>query len=185
MLVSVAAMALACGMLAAPATAAPDETPSPYQGRVFAIGDSVMLGAKSCLEERGIMVDALGSRQVAAATETLRSRPHLPRRVVVHTGTNGGVYPEDLDRMMRVLKDRAVVVFVTIQLPDIYSRYTYEKRTNRAIRDLPSRYPNVRVVDWNAAAQAHLRTWFWSDQIHLPPAGCRAFARMVDREVRR
>lgn len=195
MLMSAAALALVSAVLAAPASGTPNDTSpddttpptasEPYKGRVFAIGDSVMLGARDCLKDKGIKVDAVGSRSIAAGTEVLRNRAHLPRRVVVHLGTNGGAYPEDFDRLMRVLKDRTVVVVVTIQLPNDYSRYTFEKRTNKAIRALPKRYPNVRVVDWNRAAQAHLTTWFWGDEIHLPPRGCEAFADMVDAEVRR
>ena len=155
-----------------------------YRGPVFAIGDSVMMGARTCIEPRRYRVDALGSRQIAAGTEVLRTRvDRLPQRVVVHLGTNGGAYPEDFDRIVRILGRERTIVFVTIQLPNDYSRYTFEERTNAAIRALPERHPNVRVFDWNAASNTR-PGWFWADGFHVRPEGCAAYARLLDRVVR-
>ena len=156
----------------------------PYAGRVFAIGDSVMMGARACLGPRNYIVDAVGSRQIAAGTQTLRSRGDtVSQRVVVHLGTNGGAYPKDLDEVVRVLGKDRIIIFVTIQLPNNYSRYTFEERTNAAIRALPKRYSNVRVFDWNALSnpRPHL---FWADGFHVRPEGCEAYAKGLDKIVR-
>ena len=148
----------------------------------FAIGDSVMLGARPCLERAGLRVDSLGSRQISAGLEILRSmRTSLPDQVVVHLGTNGGMHPEDLARLMRILRDVRRIVLVTIQLPE-NGRYTFEVRTNDAIRAVASRYKRVRIVEWNARSdrQAGLT---WSDHIHVTPRGCEVYARMVVRAL--
>ena len=180
-----AALAVAAGCLltaVTPASASPP--PRPYTGTVFSIGDSVMMGARSCLEPRGFRVDALGSRQIAAGTSVLsRMKDSLPSRVVVHLGTNGGAYPEDFDRIVRLLGRDRIIVFVTIQLPNNYSRYTFEERTNAAIRALPQRHRNVRVFDWNAFSNTrpHL---FWSDGFHVRPRGCESYAKKLDKIVR-
>lgn len=183
----IAALAVLAMIATAPATAGPAEAKQrkPYAGRVFAIGDSVMMGARSCMEPRGYTVDAVGSRQIAAGIQTLRARrDSLPKRVVVHLGTNGGAYPKDLDRVVRVLGRKRTIIFVTIQLPNNYSRYTFEERTNAAIRALPERYDNVRVFDWNAISNSrpHL---FWADGFHLRPKGCQSYAKRLDNVTRR
>jgi lysophospholipase L1-like esterase len=41
-------------------------------------------------------------------------------------------------------------------------------------------YPNVVVVDWNAAAQEHPE-WFVSDGVHLTGPGAKAFAAMIKK----
>lgn len=183
----IAALAVLAMIATAPATAGPAEAKQkkkPYSGRIYAIGDSVMMGARSCMEPRGYTVDAVGSRQIAAGIQTLRARrDSLPKRVVVHLGTNGGAYPKDLDRVVRVLGRKRTIIFVTIQLPNNYSRYTFEERTNAAIRALPERYDNVRVFDWNAISNSrpHL---FWADGFHLRPKGCQSYAKRLDNVAR-
>ncbi len=160
-----------------------DERPD-FNGAVFAIGDSVMLGARPCMEARGYRVDAKGSRQVYAGADTLAAMPSLPRWVITHFGTNGGLDDQGLDALMAVLGHERHVIMVTVQLPDGTDRYTFEDRTNEAIRRMPTRYPNVQVVDWNKASNAHPE-WTWGDGIHLTPAGCRAFTALLEPAVRR
>ena len=61
------------------------------QGR-YAIGDSVMLGARQALVARGFRVNAVVSRQfrdVVPLVRQLAAGGHLPIEVIVHLGTNG------------------------------------------------------------------------------------------------
>jgi len=151
---------------------------------VLAIGDSVMLGAKRCLTELGIEVDAKGNRRISAGIDTLRTKAaRIPRRVVVHLGTNGGALPRELDRLMEVLGPDRRVYLLTIQLPDDRSRYSFEERTNAAIAQLPHRYPNAYVLDWNRLSDS-VDGLLGGDHIHLTNAGCAAYAAMVDEHVR-
>ena len=166
------------------ATATPSTpTARPTDMRVFAIGDSVMLGARPCLERLGYQVDALGSRRPdAVAMELTSRRAHLPWRIVVHTGTNGGATEDDLTRIVRAIGPGHQIVLVTVQLPD-HTKYTFENRTNDAIAAIAQRYPFVRVADWHAWSDAHAGLTY-ADGIHLPPAGCRAFSWVVSSSVR-
>lgn len=155
-----------------------------FTGTGFALGDSVMLGAKPCLQPLRWVVDTKGSRQADAGAEVLLAkRSRLPRVVVVHLGTNGGIVREQFDRIMAILGPRRTVVWVTIQLPET-SRYTKEDSSNRVIRLGVKRYRNARLADWNALSYPHRRTWMWGDGIHLTPTGCRNFARIVDSVAR-
>jgi hypothetical protein len=170
------AAAVCVAPLAGPAHAAPARD-------TFAIGDSVMLGARSCLQADGITVDALGSRQISAGLATLRHRrTSLPARVVVHLGTNGGLDAVDLSVLRHVLRDVERIVIVTIQLPDDYSRYTFEDRTNDAIRAFAARYERVHLVEWNIRSDRQ-RGLLWSDHIHVTPRGCTVYARLVARAL--
>jgi lysophospholipase L1-like esterase len=150
---------------------------------VYAIGDSVMLGARSCLEKRGYVVNAQGSRQASAVATVLRHRrDRLPANVVVHTGTNGGATAADLRRIVKAVGPGHEIYFVTVQLPE-NGKYTFEARTNAAIEKVAKRFPNVHVADWNKRSNGHGRLTY-GDGIHLPPAGCRAFAHVVADALR-
>jgi len=154
--------------------------PARYTGPAFIIGDSVLLGARTCVAAKGWAYDAKGSRQAPAMRDILASMGRrVPHLVAVHVGTNGGVTDEQIGAIMRVLGPTRIVVWVTIQLPDD-GRYSHEARSNLSIRQAALRYPNARLADWNAKSEAHLSTWTWSDHIHLQPSGCRAFAALVD-----
>jgi hypothetical protein len=155
-----------------------------YDGKVFAIGDSVLAGAAPCLEARGITVDAEQSRQVAAALDILQKKSDsLPARVIVHIGTNGGATAADLDAIMEVLGPQRLVLWSTIQLPDDPSRYTYERSTNDAIAALAARYANALVFDWEAATRQHPE-WLYVEGIHMTPEGCEGYAGLVAPQVR-
>ena len=179
-------------MLMAPwAVPASAETPGPgpsgstgvrYRGRILAVGDSVMLGAQRCLEKLGYQVDAQGNRRMSAGIDLLQSG-QLPARVVVHLGTNGGLQPRDLDRLMTTLGSDRAVFLVTIQLPDDTTRYTFEERTNAAIVRLPHRYPNAYVINWNRLSD-QVDGLVGGDHIHLTVKGCTEYAALVDRLAR-
>lgn len=162
----------------------PSPAPAPYDGDVFAIGDSVLAGAASCLARRGIDTDAKQSRRITDAVEILdRKLERLPDRVIVHLGTNGGATASELDAVMSLLGPDRVVLFSTIQLPDDLDRYTYERATNDAIAALADRYDNVRIFDWEAVTTLHPE-WIYAEGIHMTPEGCRGYADLVEPQIR-
>src|SRR6476620_4529987 len=96
------ASALAVALLASAAPALASGIPA---GR-YAIGDSVMLGAKPQLQARGFVVDAVKSRQFYSAVSIVkRKKRHglLRQKIVIHLGTNGVlIQPEDCDKIARL-----------------------------------------------------------------------------------
>lgn len=159
-------------------------TEQPYAGKAFGVGDSVLAGAAPCLNERRIKVDAHQSRQIADGVDVLIQKGrHLPPRVLVHLGTNGGATADDLDAIMKVLGPSRLVVWSTIQLPDDPSRYTFEASTNAAIAALPLRYDNVRVFDWNAVSSQQ-PSWIYPEGVHVTEEGCQGYAALVDGLLR-
>jgi len=147
-----------------------------YRGPILAIGDSVMLG------QLGYQVDAQGNRRMSTGIDLLRSG-QPPARVVVHLGTNGGIQPRDLDRLMAILGPNRAVFLVTIQLPDDTTRYSFEERTNAAVVRTPHRYPNAYVINWNRLSD-QVEGLVGGDHIHLTVKGCTEYAALVDRLAR-
>src|SRR3954463_16488766 len=113
-----------------------------------AIGESVMLGAKSQLEAQGFVVDAAESRQGKEGVDGLRrmrSAGQLGNTVVIHIGTNGEVSDDTFAAIMANLPPEEVksVWFLTVR-----ADREWIAGNNSRIVALPSKYPNVRVGYW-------------------------------------
>jgi hypothetical protein len=99
------------------------------------------------------VVNAAVSRQggnVADVVGMLRAAGQLGRTVIIQTGTNGSVSDETLDRIMSHLPAELtpLVVFLTVRAPR-----GWIADNNIRIRQLAARYPNVKVLDWEAESQ--------------------------------
>ncbi len=145
---------------------------------VFAIGDSVMVGAAGALQDAlgDVEVDAAVSRQASTAIEILRAKrdaDQLGDVVVVHMGTNGTFSAPEFDAMMAILADVPRVVFVNLKVPR-----PWEAADNAVIADGVQRYPNTVLVDWHTAGNNHPE-YFWGDGIHLQPNGAQAYANLI------
>ncbi|MDO8309545.1 MAG: hypothetical protein Q7V58_14465 [Actinomycetota bacterium] len=174
--ISVATLAIALALPSIPASAAPD-------GDRYALGDSVMLGAKSNLKARGFsIVDAAVSRQAYSGPALLRKRGEsLPKDVVIHLGTNG-TFPLDVcKKIVKAAGKERRVFLVTVHV-----KRSWTKGNNAVIRDCAAsfRAGRVTVVDWDWAASRHPE-WLYSDGAHLNPAGAKAFARIISQAIER
>jgi hypothetical protein len=146
--------------------------------RVFALGDSVMLGAAPSLEAAipNLEVDASVSRQVSAGIGILSARRNagtLGDVVIVHLGTNGTFTSGQFDEMMSVLSGVKRVVFVNLKVPR-----DWESGDNSVIANGVSRYPNAVLVDWHDTGDAHPE-FFYDDEIHLRPDGADSYAQLI------
>ena len=157
--------------------------PRPSGGLV--IGDSVSLGAESCLSGRGYRVDSEVGRQFSTGLDLLRvhAADGLPRTLVIHLGTNGPFDSSGFASAMQLADDVERVVWVTIALPPA-SRYSFVDSLNDMIRSQAAGYDNVRVADFASAAARHPE-WLAGDGIHIAGAGCDGFTQVVDEAVTR
>ena len=165
------------------------ETPTPTQeatpvptlntADVTMVGDSVMLGALSALQEAlpGCTVDAKVSRQLWDAygvLDALESSGVLGSTVVLALGTNGPFSVEDgqgvIDRLGAERKIYWVTAFGT--------SLSWQEQSNDSIRTIAARNRNVTVIDWSALAADHTE-WLYSDGIHLQGEGQQAYAGMI------
>lgn len=158
-------------------------TPTPARAiAVLAIGDSVMIGAATHLQESipGVAIDAAQGRQAWSAAETLRPYVAAGRTggtVVIHLGNNYTFTPQVLDEIMQVLASVPKVVFVNVKVPR-----TWESATNVALAAAPGKYANASLVDWHAASVNHPE-YFWEDGMHLRPEGAAVYARLIATAV--
>ena len=171
--------ALATALLALAVALVP--SPAQAQADVLAVGDSVMLGAKWALQQRGVAVNAKVSRQAWEGISLLRAkRSALPDAVVVHLGTNGTLPDTFCARLLRAVGPRPTIHLVTIK-----ADRRWVAGNNRLLRRCAAGHADqVRIVDWAWAANRH-PSWVYRDGIHLRPAGARAFARIIDEAVAR
>ncbi|MEI8240307.1 MAG: acyltransferase family protein, partial [Actinomycetota bacterium] len=143
---------------------------------VFAIGESVMLGAAPLLEMAGVHVNAAVSRQgrnVAEVVTQLHMAQLLGKVVIVQTGTNGPVSDDTFAAIMQNLSPATtpLVVFLTVHAPR-----GWIADNNTRIRALPQKYKNVKVVDWDIAAQQVQNELSVGDgRIHLATAHAKQY----------
>ncbi len=158
---------------------APSASAGIQAGR-YAVGDSVMLGARDELRAGGFVVDAVESRQYYQAAAVVRRKAangHLPLNVIVHVGTNGLLEGVDCDRVVRAAGARRRVFLVTLKVPR-----PHREPNNARLRACARRHVNASVIDWYGHSRRHA-AWFYSDGFHLTPAGQRAYAAFIDRSV--
>ncbi|MDD9968214.1 MAG: acyltransferase family protein [Myxococcales bacterium] len=146
--------------------------------RVLAFGDSVMLGARSRLYEKGIGVeiDAVPGRQTSHALKRLLKRRKtggLAPVVIVHLGNNGTFRQRQFDRMMYLLKPVQTVVFVTAQVPR-----RWQAPNNQVMAEGVARYPNTVLLDWERFSRDRVG-WFAGDGYHLAREGGKAYAEVI------
>jgi lysophospholipase L1-like esterase len=148
------------------------------EGRVTAIGDSVMIGA---YEELDRAIDDFAMRAdvgmqaagVIEITQKRRAAGDLGEDVVVHIGSNGPLGADQFDEMMHHLKDARRVVFVNLKVPR-----PWEQRNNDMLAEGVRRYPNAVLVDWHAASDGRPEL-FVDDGIHLQPEGQRLYVDLI------
>jgi peptidoglycan/LPS O-acetylase OafA/YrhL len=152
---------------AEPTTAEPTTTLPVDQRPPYAIGESVMLGAAAQLQAGGFVVNADTSRQGKQMVDVIgqhRAAGELGHVVVIQSGTNGSVSQDTYDRMMALLPPEMtpIVVFLTV-----HADRGWIAGNNALIRALPSRYPNVRVLEWDGLVAGGAIPGMARDGIHL------------------
>jgi hypothetical protein len=155
------------------ATAAPRPQPT-----ILAFGESVMLQSANALaiDLGPVRVDAAVGRQINTGISILEHREAtgaLAETVIVQLGNNGPFYDGQFDEIMAALRDVPTVIWINVRVPR-----EWEAHNNRIIASGVRRYPNARMVDWNAAT-AGRPDLFWKDGYHPRPAGARLYADLV------
>ncbi len=151
--------------------------------QAVAIGDSVMLGAKSQLQEVGFAkVDAKVSRQASsgpALVKKLAAKPDI-KFVVVHLGTNGSYSVDTCRDTVRAAGIDRTVFLVNLKVPRKWEQVNNSLMEKCAQGFSASR---VRVLDWHSISQSK-KSYLYSDGFHLTPTGAKRFARMVTAAIK-
>jgi lysophospholipase L1-like esterase len=153
---------------------------------VFMLGDSVMLGSKAAAEKQfadwQLTFDAAVNRSTLAGAQIAAARRGEMRDfVVVQLGHNDGgspsLYTQRVDAVMKALAGVPHVVWLTI-----HEVRPYYKTDNEILRQAATRYPNMRIADWNAVANA-TPNGMASDGLHLNATGAAAMAKLIDDTI--
>ncbi len=104
----------------------------------------------------------------------------LGATVIVESGYNEYVqqYADDIDTVMRALAAAGVTTALWVTLHEQRPDYA---TMNAQIRAAASRWPQLVVVDWNAASRD--RSWFGDDGLHLNYPGAMGMARLLRKFV--
>lgn len=135
------------------------------------IGDSVMLGASSNLQEtfQNCYVDAAISRTGWAMNSIIQSLT-IDGPVVIHAGTNGDVPEYVKDQIMEKCGNNDVFWITVTNDANVH--------VNEKLSNFVKKYDNAHLIDWQQYSQAHPE-WFYSDGIHLPEEGRKAYCQLI------
>ena len=117
----------------------------------FAVGESVMLGAKPVLDARGITTVAevsMGPDWELQQIQIAKTKYRITHGIVIQLGTNGSVTQAQYDAVLAEVADIPRVVMMTVKAPK-----PWIDGNNEIIRSLPATHPNVVVLDWQARAE--------------------------------
>jgi lysophospholipase L1-like esterase len=154
--------------------------------RVYVIGDSVLLGAQAevtvALRDWDVTVDAQQSLSLLGATSMLEARrPEIGGVAVVELGLNDGTgsaeFRRRIDAAMSVLTGVPTVVWLTQREFE-----AGRAEMNAELVAATTRYPSLRVLDWNAVVTNDPAV-VGPDGIHLSPAGRAVIADLIRTTV--
>ncbi len=188
-----------------PTTAVPATPPVP---KVRGVGDSVFHSAESRVvarlepEYRPRFESVLGASIQDMTPAATRMAANGPAAMVIGLGnpdveTMAGAYGfvvyQWADTLLRRVRDVPCVVWVNLKQRGVNSYYTprWEQASTTFNQWLvgaatPGRlyFPNLHVLDWNAATVGH-PGWFLADGLHLNETGQANYARKIDRFLNR
>ncbi len=145
---------------------------------VTAIGDSILIDAQPYLQRLlpGIVVDGSVGRQLyqaPAVITRLKASGQLGCRVIIELGTNGPYPAPQLLALLRSLGPVQRIVLVNTRVPQ-----PWQDVVNATIAAVAASYPHATLADWYAASAGQTQ-FFWSDGVHLDPAGAAFYANLL------
>ena len=139
----------------------------------LAIGDSVMVGARSRLEAVGIEVDAEVNRQAHTAIAILAQdvRRNGPRDTVIfHAVGTSFLDAKGFRRLLDAAEGVRHLIVVTRQFPPREPLLSFERDTNKMLREEAAKHHWVTLVDWNEISDGREDELTW-DGTHLNAPG--------------
>jgi SpoIID/LytB domain protein len=135
-----------------------------------------MVGA-GCIAAAGVLPDAIS---------IVNSLPpdQYPSVVVVQLGYNDdpNTFGSDVDVVVNALNARGVQRIVFVNLSTRRTTVNYAL-SNQVLAAAATRYPNVSVLDWNAASSAPNQGRWFRDGVHLTPTGRAEFSLFLRRQL--
>jgi peptidoglycan/LPS O-acetylase OafA/YrhL len=144
---------------------------------IWLTGDSIILGSRSKLAAKYslALVNARVGRQIGELINVVQhdksGRSGDP--VVFDLGNNNHLTAADVENLFELLKDQPKMIVVNTAVPR-----SYREDNNRIISEVVSKYPNARLVDWNALSAGHPE-YFGPDGVHLSDLGSTVYVAAI------
>jgi hypothetical protein len=115
--------------------------------------------------------------------QAVEARGTVPPTVVVEVGYNdpSDVFAGEVDRAMTALTAAGATHVLWLTMRESHAPYA---TLNALLEQATVRWPQLQLVDWNAASASH-PSWFQTDDIHLTPEGGLAMAHLTHAAVMR
>jgi hypothetical protein len=167
---------------------------------VLVIGDSVATGmywhddSIAVMQQRlGVYWDVAICRTIDGSScpfdgeraptliQVVEERGSVPPTVVVEVGYNdpAGTFAAEVDHAMSALTAAGATHVLWLTMRE--SRAPYPT-LNALLEQAAARWPQLQLVDWNAASEGH-PPWFQTDDVHLTPEGGLAMAHLTHAAV--
>ena len=167
---------------------------------VLVIGDSVATGmywnddAIAVMQERlGVYWDVAICRTIDGTScpfdgeraptliQVVSTLGTVPPTVVVEVGYNdpAGTFATEVDHAMSALTTAGATHVLWLTMRESKAPYP---TLNALLREAEARWPQLELVDWNAASENH-SSWFQTDDIHITAEGGLAMAHLAHAAV--
>ena len=170
-------------VVAAPEAAVPPDEPViriAGGDQLFALGDSVLLGAREHLKDSipGIQVDAAVGRQASHGLKAIhewQGKLTGSSTVLVHLGTNGYINEGQFHELLTEL-----AVCKSVILVNVHADRRWTAPNNELIRRMTQEFPNTHLLDWSSVS-AGRPEFFVKDGIHLTRRGILALTSRIQQ----
>ena len=139
----------------------------------LAIGDSVMVGARARLQKVGIEVDAEVGRLAHTSIDILRDqieRNGARDTVIFHAVGTNFLDARGFQKLLDAAEGVRHLIVLTRQFPPREPLLSYERDTNKMLRDEAAKHDWVTLVDWNEITNGREDEITW-DGTHLNALG--------------
>jgi hypothetical protein len=93
--------------------------------------------------------------------------------IVFNLGNNGVLVKSDVEAIFEEIKNQPKIIVVNTSVPR-----PWREENNALILEVASRYPQIRIVDWNSVSAGHPE-YFAPDGVHLVPTGVNVYVREI------
>ncbi|MEY3734428.1 MAG: hypothetical protein RL347_1787, partial [Actinomycetota bacterium] len=145
---------------------------------IIAIGDDRLHSATECLNQRGIVVHPRIIRGVEELHKVMATATSRYAVVHIHVESLDELVDGSIERSLALTSPGTRVIWSTIKRDDSASgSFSPEDRINASIRNVVSRHPNGRLLDWRSALDRH-PDWFIGG-VGMTSQGCAEYAAKV------
>jgi SpoIID/LytB domain protein len=136
-----------------------------------------------CLVGPSCVAAAVGSPDAPTIINALTPEQY-PSVAIIQLGYNDdpNTFQSDVDLVVNALNARGVqrIVFINLSTRRTSRNYTL---SNAVLANAAASYPNVSVLDWNAASSAPSQNRWFSDDVHLTSTGRSEFTLFIRNQL--